>query len=92
VVRIVEYAPISSNGTPSRIGFTRDLSESGMCLGLDEAASVGSLLRVAVRDLAGTPREESVARVVWCRPDTDFRIWHGLSLLPNAGPGALVSP
>ena len=63
------------------IGFTRDLSESGMCLGLDEAAPVGSLLDVTLCGLNGKPVRRVLGRVVWARPDFDTRVWHGLELL-----------
>ena len=91
-VRIVDYAPVSASRQPRRVGFTRDLSDSGMCLGLDEAASVGSMLRVTVHDLSGAPLREEVARVVWTRPDTDYRFWHGLVLVRSAGQTAPASP
>ena len=49
-VRIVEYAafPRASADHRTRIGFTRDLSGAGMCIGVDETERKGALLRVVV--------------------------------------------
>jgi hypothetical protein len=88
VVRVVEYTPFPRQ-TPDqqpRLGFTRDLSASGMCLGVDAPEAPGSLLRVTVRASDGRPMRESVERVVWCRPERDGRFWLGLELLTEAQP------
>ena len=47
-VRIVEYTRFPRVGPDRgpRIGFTRDISASGMCIGTEEPESVGALLRV----------------------------------------------
>ena len=82
-------AATRTGARPLRMGFTRDLSDSGMCLGLDEISPVGSLLQVTLQDLEGSPRRQAVGRVVWSRHDTDSRFWHGLELLGN-GPGPLA--
>jgi hypothetical protein len=63
------------------VGFTRDCSASGICLGAERPEPVGSLLRVVVRDVDGRPTLESLARVVWCRPCADQSAWLGLSLV-----------
>jgi len=79
-VRIVEYTrfPRSDAAAGPRFAFTRDSSASGMCVGCDEPESVGSLLRLAVRDLDGHPSSPELGRVVWCEPAGDGRFWLGL--------------
>ncbi len=85
VVRIVEYSPFPrvSGDQRQRTGFTRDVSDSGMCLGVDAAEPVGSLLRAVVRDIDGRSTLDSLTRVEWCRRSCDGRWWLGLSLLAN---------
>jgi hypothetical protein len=82
-LRIVEYArfPRISPGQRPRIGFTRDVSEAGMCLGTDDAEPIGSLLRVTVRSLDGRPRSPSIHRVIWCSTERDGRYWLGLEFV-----------
>jgi hypothetical protein len=82
-LRIVEYSrfPRSSPGQRPRIGFTRDVSQTGMCLGVDDAVPIGSLLRVTVRSLEGRAARPSIHRVVWCSAERDGRYWLGLELL-----------
>ena len=85
-VRIVEYTRFPRVG-PSRgprIGFTRDLSASGMCIGADEPEPVGSLLRVTLRNVDGRPSQPCVERVVWCSPARDGRHWIGVERLAEA--------
>lgn len=80
-VRSVEYGPYprTSRGERMRIGFTRDSSESGMCLGSDYAIEPGELQRVIVQGASGQPTLDLVARVVWCRPRGNRkRFWIGL--------------
>lgn len=88
VVRIVEFSPFPrcQGDQHSQIGFTRDLSPSGMCLGSDEGAPVGSLLRITVQGLDGRPDRQTVGRVVWSNPDRDSRHWLGLELLVGDAP------
>jgi hypothetical protein len=82
-LRIVEYTrfPRSAPGQGPRIGFTRDISETGMCLGVEEAVPIGSLLRLMVRALDGRATPPSIHRVVWCSAERDGRYWLGLELL-----------
>ena len=83
VVRRVEYAPYP-RALPSqreRVGFTRDVSASGMCLRLDDSEPLGSLLRVVPSGVDGRPVRESIARVVWSSPTRDGGWWMGLALL-----------
>jgi len=93
-VRRVEYTPFprAGLGTRARVGFTRDLSASGMSLGVDEPLPVGSLLRVIVQQVDGRPDFDAVVRVAWCREDRFQaparpskpgrpRAWMGLSVV-----------
>jgi hypothetical protein len=87
-VRIVEYTPfprVAPDQAP-RIGFTRDLSESGMCIGSDRPEPVGSLLRVVVRDADGQPGRPRVERVVWCQAASEGRHWLGLERVSSPAP------
>jgi hypothetical protein len=85
-IRIVEYSrfPRVAPLQELRIGFTRDLSGAGMCLGVDECEPVGSLLRLSVRDLAGRCADAFIGRVVWTGEERDGRFWLGLELLAEA--------
>jgi hypothetical protein len=85
-VRVVEYTRfprLSPDAEPS-LGFTRDLSRTGLCIGADRGEEVGALLRLSVRDFAGRNGEPVVARVVWTQEARDERHWIGLALLANA--------
>ena len=84
-VRNVEYTRFPRVGPDrgTRVGFTRDLSATGMCIGTDEPESVGSLLRVAIRDLDGRPSPPCIERVVWCSRARDGRHWVGLERLTD---------
>ena len=82
IVRLVEVVPRSSS--PDRrpgVGFTRNVSASGLCLEMDEAQPVGSLLRLTLRGLDDEPWHSGLARVVWCRADRAQRYCLGLKLL-----------
>ncbi len=82
-VRIAEYTPFprASCEQQPRLGFTRDVSPLGMCIGVDNPESIGALLRVDIRRLDGRSMGASVGRVVWCTPARDGRYWMGLDLL-----------
>jgi len=87
-VRIVEYTPfprVASHEHP-RIGFTRDLSRHGMCLGVDGPEDVGAMLRVTIRDVMGQPERPGVARVAWCSDERDGRHWLGLESIGRTEP------
>jgi len=105
-VRRVEYTPFPRVGsdTRTRVGFTRDVSASGMALGVDDAFPVGSLLRVIVQQADGRPEFDAVVRVGWCRagaepgPDQPpawlglvqvAEIRRGMARIPRAGSDAL---
>ena len=79
-VRIVEYTPFPRTAPEPapRIGFTRDVSPSGMCIGSDRAEAVGELLRVVLREGDGSSERPCIDRVVWCHPSGDGRYWIGL--------------
>ncbi len=82
-IRIAEYTPFPREKAcdQARLGFTRDVSALGMCLGVDHREPVGSLLRVDLRGLNGESIGASIARVVWCSDARDGRHWLGLDLL-----------
>jgi len=82
-VRIARYSrfPRESSDELPRIGFTRDVSALGMCLGVDHAEPIGVLLRIELRSLDGESMGASIARVVWCKDARDGRQWLGLDLL-----------
>ena len=82
-VRSAEYTPfprISTSQAP-RVGFTRDVSPLGMCLGVDVPEKTGSLLRIEVRRLDGKSVGATIGRVVWSKATRDGRYWLGLDLL-----------
>ncbi len=63
------------------MGFTRDLSPSGLCLRVERPKPKGALLRVIVRGVDGRPALDSIARVMHCRPEVSGRHALGLALL-----------
>jgi hypothetical protein len=82
-VRCAEYTPfprIRAEQRP-RIGFTRDLSPLGMCLGVDDPEEIGALFRIELRDLDGHSSGATIGRVAWCESARDGRYWVGLDLL-----------
>ena len=85
VVRQVEYSPYPRVRMGQRrcLGFTRDVSASGLCLRAEDRPPVGSLLRLVVHDVDGRPALESIGRVAWCNPAADGACWVGLSLLSS---------
>ncbi len=90
VVRIVEYTPFprSAANQRQRVGFTRDVSDSGLCIGVDHAEPAGGLLRIVLRDLDGSALCDGIARVIWCTRERDGRHWHGLDhLTETPAPG-----
>ena len=88
VVRHVEYYPYPRARSDQclRIGFTRDLSPSGMCVRVDTPERVGSLLRVTLREVDGRPTLESIARIAWSTPSIDGGLWIGLTLVEASRP------
>jgi len=86
IVRLVEYAPFPRVRADQRrrSAFTRDISPSGMCLGVDFVEPVGSLLRIIVRCVDGRPTRDFLARVEWCRPGPGGRVWLGTSSMGDA--------
>ena len=88
MIRIVEYScfPRVAPQQRPRIGFTRDISPSGLCLGVDRNEPVGTLLRLCLRDIEGRSGDTCVGRVVWNSSERDGRHWLGLQLLTPAQP------
>lgn len=84
LVRLVECTPFPRARTHqgTRTGYTRNVSDSGLCVTVAFAIREGSLLRVRLRDLGGRPAREGIARVVWSGELTGSRRWIGLELGP----------
>ena len=104
-VRRVEYTPFPRVGsdTRMRVGFTRDVSASGMALGVEEPLPVGSLLRVIVQKVDGRPDFDAVARVAWCQEDPEHAVgteaapgragaWLGLTVVAEVRRGLARVP
>ena len=91
-VRLVEYCPYprASAARGWQVGFTRDLSTSGMCLEADREQRVGSLLHLTLRSIDGRPALEALARVAWCQPGKGSSLL-GLSLLDEGRRAAPAS-
>jgi len=93
-VRIVEYAEfprrVSERGL--RVGFTRDISVSGVCLGADHPEPVGSMLRLGIRDLDGGRVDARIGRVAWTSDASDGRHWIGVELLTETSNSAATAP
>lgn len=82
ILRGVEYCRfprICADQRP-RLAFTRDLSDSGLCLHVEQPEPEGALLRVVIRGVDGEPVKEAIARTVWSRPADDGGHWMGLFL------------
>jgi len=93
-IRIVEYAEFPRRAADGglRMGFTRDISASGVCLGADQPESVGSLLRLGIRALDGSSVDARIGRVAWTTQARDGRHWIGVELLTKAGNPAVSEP
>lgn len=85
IVRLVEHSCFPRTGAHGAIvvGFTRDLSASGMCLSSERAVAVGSLRRVTLHSVDGASQRTWIARVTRCDLDSRGKHWLGLELLPN---------
>jgi hypothetical protein len=83
VVRSVEYTPFPRVSSQQRgsVGFTRDVSPSGLCLRVEAPERPGALLRVAVRGVDGRPARVAIARVVWTAATVDGAFWLGLQIV-----------
>ena len=88
----MEYCPYprASAARGWQVGFTRDLSTSGMCLEADREQRVGSLLHLTLRSIDGRPALEALARVVWCQPGPRSSLL-GLSMLDEGRRAAPAS-
>ena len=87
----VDYCPFPRYRSDQclRVGFTRDLSPSGMCIHVDTPERVGSLLRVTLSDFDGQPTLESIARIAWASSAADRGFWIGLALVEPGRPRAI---
>jgi len=93
-VRIVEYTgfPRRDSERSLRMGFTRNISKSGICLGADHPEPVGSMLRLGIRDLDGARTDARIGRVAWTSDARDGRHWIGIELLTEASNHAVIEP
>jgi len=66
-----------------RTAFTRDVSESGLCVRVDDPEPIGALIRVIPRGVDGEPETERIGRVAWTRPTADGGRWLGIALLES---------
>jgi len=93
VVRLVEHVPFprvrADRGVA--VGFTRDVSERGMCLLSERPEAAGTLLRITLHSIAGQPERVAIARVTRSERDARGRHWIGLELLP-VEPGLGILP
>lgn len=83
VLRLAEITPFprDANRSASRIGYALDESESGLCLQIEAAVEVGSILRVVLNDFDGNALRDEVVRVAWCRARTGGRYNAGVEIL-----------
>ena len=83
IVRSVEYTPFPrvSAQQRGRMGFTRDVSPSGLCLRVETPERSGALLRVSVRGVDGRPARVAIARVIWSTATVDGAFWVGLLIV-----------
>ena len=51
-----------------RVGFTRDVSGSGLCLRTEQPEPIGALVRLMLRGVDGEPEPDALARVAWSYP------------------------
>ena len=93
VVRLVELVPFPRVRADRAVavGFTRDISERGMCLLSERPEAAGALLRITLHSIAGQPERVAIARVTRSQRDACGRHRLGLELLPLE-PGLAVSP
>jgi hypothetical protein len=91
-IRIAQYTPFPRENASQqpRVGFTRDVSGLGMCLGVDQPEPLGALLKIDVRSLDGESLGASIGRVVWSSGSRDGRHWLGLDLLCETNGGRPV--
>jgi len=89
-VRIVEYSefPRRDSDRGLRVGYTRNVSGSGVCLGVDHPESVGSLLRLGIRGFDGCRTDARIGRVAWTSVRDDGRHWMGIELLTDVANAA----
>ena len=91
VVRHVEYCrfPRRLGGLRLHVGFTCDVSHSGLRVRTSGNEPVGTLLRIVVRCVEGELEREVIARVVWTRPTGDGRCWMGLAVVAECERGQI---
>lgn len=91
LVRLVEFCPFPRATVADgwRLGSTRNLSASGMCLEVEAPVPKDSLLRFTIRRIDGRPTLAGLARVAWCTEGPDGATRVGLEI-PAASPRRLA--
>ena len=91
VVRHVEYCrfPRVCADQRPRLGFSRDVSPSGLCIRTEMEEPVGALLRVMLHGVDGQLEQEAIARVARTAPTKTGAHWLGLALVAGAGERAI---
>jgi hypothetical protein len=85
VVHAVEYSqyPRIDAGQRTHVGYTRDLSQGGLCFGAKTANRVGDLIRVTLRGVDGGVAYEGLGRVAWCEARENDEYWVGVAKLAD---------
>lgn len=93
-MRIVECTPFPRMrpDAGTRVGFTRDVSDAGLCATVDLEVEEGSLVHVRLRDLSGRVAREAIARVAWSEPLDPTRRRLGLELQISRAKGGQDPP
>lgn len=83
LVRSVDYCrfPRVCADQRLRLGFTRNVSASGLCLRVEAPEPIGALLRIVQRGIDGRMERERIGRVAWSRPAEVGGHWVGISLI-----------
>ena len=92
IVRMVDYSPFPRAAADEQVrtGFAKDESVSGLCVAVDSAQMIGTLLRVVVRGVDGMPARDAIARVVWCSAHAEGGYHVGLELMRESSPRMLL--
>jgi hypothetical protein len=83
ILRMVDYSPFPRACVDEQVrsGFAKNESVTGLCIAVESAQAMGSLLRVVVHGVDGKPTRDAIARVVWCHAQPDGHFHAGLELL-----------
>ncbi len=86
-IRLAEYSPFPWTHADQRRNeaVTLNISQTGMCLRVDAEVTPGAMLHVVIRDLDGKPARDTLARVAWCRDESNGSYVLGLALVAEMG-------